>query len=245
MTKLTRRYWQWATVSLLAVAVAGCQKSDVVAPDGATISMTANPATIVLSGGIQSEPVTIVATVSNSIGVPLKGQDVRFTTTAGTLTPASGTPVGTDDFGNAVSVLTEARQSPTITARSGKATQPLQLQTANCQLSAITLSPGPLPLNTCNDTFDMTAVATDTNGAPCPALLINFVAAGTAPSTDVAATFSPPSKTTDTNGEATTTLTINSNDCSTKCVGKTCTGAFKATSGSVTSNTVQISDGIS
>ncbi|MBI1952048.1 MAG: Ig-like domain-containing protein [Acidobacteria bacterium] len=119
MTRLARRYPQWAAALFLAAALSGCQESDVVAPDGATISMTANPATIVLAGGIQdpNKPVTVIATVSNSIGVPLPGQDVRFQTTAGTLTPAAGTPIETDSFGNATTVLREARQSPTITAK--------------------------------------------------------------------------------------------------------------------------------
>src|SRR5207247_10766186 len=95
--------------------------------------MTANPASMILSGGVQVEPVTVVATVSNSIGVPLSGQDVRFTTTAGSLDPAAGSPVKTDSFGNATSILTDARQPPTITAKSGKATQTLQLHTCTCQ----------------------------------------------------------------------------------------------------------------
>jgi len=38
MTRLTRRYPQWVAAVFLAAALAGCQESDVVAPDGATIN---------------------------------------------------------------------------------------------------------------------------------------------------------------------------------------------------------------
>jgi len=243
MNTFSKRLPQWAAVSLAAILVAGCQKSDVIAPDGATIAMTANPASIILSGGVQADPVTVVATVSNSIGVPLSGQDVRFTTTAGSLDPAAGSPVRTDSFGNATSVLTDARQPPTITAKSGKATQTLQLQTATCTLSAITLSPGPtVDLITCSDSFTFTATATDTNGDVCVGILINFATSGTSPSTDVSGTFTFASKTTDANGEASTDFTVSSTDCNSKCVGKSCTGGVKATSGTVSSSSVTFND---
>ena len=246
MTRLTRRYSQWAAAGFLAAALAGCQKSDVVAPDGATISLTANPATIVLTGGIQdpNKPVTVIATVSNSIGVPLPGQDVRFQTTAGTLTPAAGTPIETDSFGNATTVLTAAQQPPTITAKSGKATQTLQLQTATCALSDIALSPSSLQLITCNDTFNVSAIATDTAGDPCTGVLINFTMTGSAPTTDVTGSFNPGSDTTDQTGLASSTLTINSTTCNSKCVGNTCTGFIKATSGNVSSSNVSIVDNV-
>ena len=245
MTWFSRRFPQWVAVAVVTIPMAGCQKSDVIAPDGATIAMTANPATIILSGGVQAEPVTVVATVSNSIGVPLSDQDVRFTTTAGSLDPAAGSPVRTDSFGNAKSVLSDAHQPPTITAKSGKATQTLQLQTATCTLSSIGLSPGPtVDLLTCSDKFTFTATATDTNGAICVGILVNFATSGSSPSTDVTGTFTFASKTTDANGEASTDFTISANDCNTKCVGKTCTGGVKATSGTVSSSSVTWNDRI-
>ncbi|HYS78672.1 MAG TPA: hypothetical protein VEO94_07520 [Candidatus Dormibacteraeota bacterium] len=230
----------------MAVIVAACQKSDVVAPDGATIALTANPATVLLSGGVQSDPVEIVATVSNSIGVPLSGQDVRFTTTAGTLTPPAGDPVRTDRFGNATTILTEARQPPTITAKSGKASQTLALQTATCTLSSIGLGPNVLDLNTCNDTFDMTATATDTSGAPCPGLLVTFAIGTVNSSTDVTLIIPAPSQITDIDGNATATVDVSATDCNSKCVGpqKTCTGGITASSGSITSALRQIIDHI-
>ena len=53
MTRLSRRYPHWAVACLLAACVAGCQKGDTVAPDGSTISLAANPATIILVSGVQ------------------------------------------------------------------------------------------------------------------------------------------------------------------------------------------------
>lgn len=251
MTRLSRRYPQWALAVSMAAALAGCQESDVVAPDGATISLTANPATILLAGGIQdpNKPVTVIATVSNSIGVPLSGQDVRFTTTAGALTPTAGTPIETDSFGNATTVLTAAQQPPTITARSGKATATLQLQTATCAISNIALSLSSVQLNSCNESINVTATATDTAGDPCIGVLINFKVTGsTTPTTDVTGSFTPAADTTDQDGEVTSALTINSttSNCSTKCqgTGNNCTGFIKATSGSISSSDVPIVDNV-
>lgn len=247
MTRLSRRYSQWAAAAFLAAVLAGCQESDVVAPDGATISLTANPATIVLALGIQDpkKPVTIIATVSSSIGVPLPGQDVRFTTTAGMLTPTAGTPIESDSFGNATTVLTAAQQPPTITAKSGKASATLQLQTAPCALASITLSPSPLPLDgVCKDfTFPLSAIATDTAGDPCVGIQVAFGLAGSA-TTDVTFSFSLAADSTDQDGEANSTVTITSASCTSKCVGAPCTGSIKATSGSVSSDPVSIVDGI-
>lgn len=245
MTRLMNSHSRWWLALSLVTLLSACQKSDVVAPDGATISLTANPATIVLVGGIQGAPVTIIATVSNGIGVPLPGQDVRFTTTAGTLTPEAGFPVETDSFGNATSILTDARQPPTIGAKSGKATAaPLQIQTATCALSGISLSPSSLQLNTCNDTFNVTAEATDTSGNPCVGVLVNFTITGNATSTDVTGSFNPGSDTTDQSGVANSTLSINPTTCNSKCVSNTCTGFIRATSGSIVSSDVLIVDNV-
>lgn len=246
MTRVRTRNSHCTLAFGLAAALLACQKTDVIAPDGATISLTANPATIILAGGIQdpSKPVTIIATVSNSIGVPLSGQDVRFTTTAGALTPQAGTPIETDSFGNATSILREAQQPPTITAKSGKAEKSLQIQTSTCALADIALSLSSLQLLTCNDTFSVTATATDTAGDPCVGILINFTMTGSNTATDVTGSFNPGSHTTDVDGEATSTLTINSSTCTSKCVGATCTGFIKASSGSVSSSNVLIVDNV-
>ena len=232
----SKRSRELPAVFLVAGLVLSCQSSDVIAPDGSTISLNANPAVIVLSGGVQSSPVTLIATVSNSMGVPLPGQDVRFTTSSGVLTPTGGLPVRSDEFGNATSILTGANTTANITAKSGKATATLQIQTATCTLSSISFGPSPLDLETCNDTFTLTANAVDTSGAPCGGILINF-STGTG-ATDVGGSFNPPSKTTNVTGDASTTFTVSTTDCNSKCVGKSCTANLKACSGSTCSTPI-------
>lgn len=224
---------------LFVIGGLACQKSDVVAPDKSTITLNATPSTIILAGGVQSVDVAIVATVANNIGVPLPGQDVRFSTTSGTLDPVGGSPVRTDRFGNATTILTEARQNATITARSGSTMATLTLNTASCQLGNIAISPSPVTFNNCTSSVTVTATATDTGGNPCPGVFLTFAQIATStPMTDVSLQFVPGSITTDADGEATTELSpASNNDCQTKCGGtNSCTGQFRASSGSVNSN---------
>ena len=246
MTFSKRCLTRTAAVLLTALIVA-CQSTDVIAPDGASISLSASPAQIVLSGGIQLDPVTILATVFNTIGVPLSGQDVRFSTSSGVLDPPAGTPVRTDKFGNATTILTEATTGPQINARSGKVTAtPLTLNAATGILSSILLNVPDQTLNACADQFGMTATALDPNGVPIKGVTIVFEFAQTG-ATFVSGSFSPISGVSDTLGEVDTNLDIDDSDCTTKCVGKSCDGlrvrAHDA-SGTVISPIVPITDAV-
>jgi hypothetical protein len=218
---MIRRSLKAAAVSL-ALLYGACQKSEVVAPDGSTLSLSATPATILTAGGTQTDPVFILATVRNSIGVPLPGQDVRFTNTSGSLDPQAGLPVPTDSNGNALTTLTGAKTTTTITATAGKATATLTLNTASCSISGISINTTPQTFTSCNDRFDIIATVTDTTGAPCVGVIVTFDAevpgGGTAPDTDVSFKFQPPSNPTDSNGQITTTISLGA-DCSTDCVG--------------------------
>jgi hypothetical protein len=217
--------------------MAGCQSSDRIAPDGSTISLNATPSSILLAGGVQAGSVTILATVDNTLGVPLPGQDVRFTTTSGVLTPQGGTPVRSNQDGNAITVLTGATQNTTITAKSGKVSQTLQLSTTTCTIGSIVISPTTVTLNDCSTSIDVTANVADTNGDPCVGVLVTFATVPVTPATDVVVTFTPPAPKTDANGDATTSLTPQSTDCNTKCFGGSniCTGSFAASAGGVKS----------
>src|SRR5262245_49907342 len=144
---------------LLVLAVA-CDESETIAPDGSTITLNANPAQVIQDdSGQQIVDVMVVATVRNSIGVPLPGQDVRFTTNSGVLTPPGNTPIETDDLGNASCVLTDATVGPQITATSGKAAANITLSAAKGEVSSILLNISATDLNDCSDTFDLTATA--------------------------------------------------------------------------------------
>jgi hypothetical protein len=234
------------STALIALCVVFCQSSEKIAPDGSTITLTATPATIVLSNGVQAAPVDILATVRSNLGLPLPGQDVRFSTTTGVLDPTGGTPVRTDDNGNALTILSVATQNATITATSGKATQSLTLNTATCNLSSIALDQSILDFATCTDTVTLTATATDTNGGACAGVLLTFNTATIDATTDVKIQASPGSKTTDAAGEAAFIVSLVANDCATKCQGggNTCTGSVFVSAGTVRSGSILISDSV-
>ena len=230
---------------LVMLAAIACQKSETIAPDGSTITLTANPAQVVLVAGVQVAPVAIVATVRNTIGVPLPGQDVRFTTTSGTLDPPGSIPISTDSFGNATCTLTGATVGPQITATSGKATANLTLTSGTGQVSSIVLTPSdPQDLASCTATFDFTAKAVGPTGTGVTGVLLFFEFATTA-NTNMTGSFAPSNGTTDVNGEVKTTLTINATTCADRCqTGKDCTSQIRARDqGSlIFSNLVTIND---
>ncbi|HEV8201274.1 MAG TPA: hypothetical protein VGS03_14755 [Candidatus Polarisedimenticolia bacterium] len=234
----------------LLLGALACEDSDKVPPEDSTISLAANPATILISNGQQAGPVNILATVYNGIGVPLKGQDVRFTQTSGDLTPPPGIPVRTDDLGNAVTTLNNATTNTTITAKSGKATATLQLQTTTCNISTVEIDPTVLNFTACADSLALTATVTDTTGDPCVNVSVAFklVDGPTPPGDeDVTINISPGSVRTDSAGQATTQVSLGQADCDTKCPGLDCNPSGRvitATSGATTSGDVAINTSI-
>jgi len=234
---------------LLVLAVVACQSSETIAPDGSTISLAATPAVIVTSGGVQANDVSILATVRNSIGVALPGQDVRFTTTSGVLTPQAGLPVSTDKFGNATTVLTSATTTATVAATSGKATASITLQTTTCNISTVTLDGSPnftscTPTEVAGGAFTLTVTVTDTSQKPCVGIAVSFTSSvASLPPTDIALVFSPSQGNTDSTGTSKTTLTLDQQNCSSKCTGKNCNTSLQgaeAVAGSITSTAVPV-----
>jgi hypothetical protein len=218
-----------AAAFLVGFLVIGCESSEVVAPEGATIDLTATPAQIVLANGVQNSPVTLLAVVRNGIGVPLPGQDVRFTTTSGILDPVAGTPVETDDNGNAICTLTGATTGPTITVSSGKAMDTLTLTAATGVLATIQLAPGIVPISSCGDTPTLTATALDPDGDPVEGVSIEVIVTDAGGSSVPNISFPDSPGVTDAMGEVTFTLTLVAGDCNTKCgSGMTCTATFVA-----------------
>jgi hypothetical protein len=244
--------------AILATFLAGgiffiaCHSSEVVAPDGATISLSANPAQVIINNGLQSVPVTILATVRDTVGVPLPGQDVRFTTTNGILTPPIGIPVATDHLGNATVTLTGAQQAPQITATSGKATANLSLTAGTAPICFITLTPSDAQnITDCGDSFDFTV---DVKDCSSPAKEVVgariFFESVTNPNDKdpVVLRFNPSNGTTDVAGEVTFTVALDPSSCSTLCSDpmKNCSTQIHAkdASGLFVSNPVDILDGI-
>lgn len=212
---------------VLAVIAAGglllgalaCEDSDKVPPEDSTISLSANPAQVIIEGNQQLVPVTLIATVRNSIGVPLPGQDVRFTTTNGVLTPTAATPIRTNDIGNATAILDNATQGPQVTATSGKATVSLTLTAGSAAVCTLTLSTlDPLDIETCADTFEFTVLAEDCDGEPVQGVRLIFELNNSSNNPDaVTGTFNPPNGTTDADGQLTATLSLNAGTCASKC----------------------------
>jgi hypothetical protein len=221
--------------------MASCRGADQIAPDGSTITLAANPATIILVGGSGSSDV--VATVSSGAGVPLKDQDVRFSATAGSLfdadgNPAANIPIRTDDLGNAhVTLVTTT--TTTVTAKSGKATGSLSLSTVNGNLSAILINQvftaGCLTDSTftsCSDKLCLEAQAVDDEGNGIAGVVLVFsldnetsTAGGT-----FGGVFSPATQaTTDAGGFARASFQIASSSCTTTCSGgESCEGDLLA-----------------
>ena len=225
-----------AAGSLLLGALA-CEKSDKVPPADSTLSLAASPATILLSNGAQAGDVTVLATVYNSIGVPLPGQDVRFTMNSGDLTPLAGTPVRSNDIGNAVTILRNATTTTTITAKSGMANATLQLQTTTCNVSSVDLDLSTLNFTACTDQLTLTATVSDTSGDPCTNLSVVFKGDPAPEQDDVTLNISPGTVRTDGTGKAVTVISLGS-DCDQKCPGMDCNvsqRSITATAGATTS----------
>ena len=217
--------------------------------------MTASPAQIVLDAtNLQTSPITILATVRSSMGVPLVGQDVRFTTNTGILsfpgtsTPAAGVPVETDGHGNARVELNGATTSATITGSSGKTTDTLNITAAKGEIAQILLSVTPTSFSSCSDKISMTATVVDSDGAAVKDVSISFerITSG-----GPALSFTNNPKLTDASGQVTSEMSFsNQTECQNKCGTDTNSNNLdcsftvhaKTTFGSFTSNRVDITD---
>jgi hypothetical protein len=119
-------------------------------------------------------------------------------------------------------------------------------------LALITLTPSTAQaVNSCADTFNFTAIATDLQGTPLAGIPISFafppVVGGTQTFAGMAL-FTPSSALTDANGEAGTTLTFNPTSCTNFCFDPAgdCTAQFSAhdASSTIFSNSVTMLDNI-
>ena len=164
-----------AALGLLAagLAASGCEDSNPVAPAESTITVSANPQTVVVPSGGGSGTTEIVARVRAKNGTPLPGQEVTFSSTGGTLSPPAETPLTTDNNGQSVSILTTT-SAATVTARSGGITGMTQIQTAPGNLAQFILQVVPNELTGCNDDLTLTAMVATTTGDPVQGILVIF-----------------------------------------------------------------------
>jgi len=153
--------------------LAACESSDPVAPEGSTITVSANPQTVITPGGLPGAA-EITAIVRGENGTRFPGQEVTFDSSAGTLNPVGGTIVLTDDDGVSSCTLTTT-SATTITARSGVITGTTQVQTSPADLSTFVLDVLPdTTLDSCNDIFELTATVRDTMGVGVQGVLVIF-----------------------------------------------------------------------
>ncbi len=210
------RIW---TVALMALALlpafAGCENnSDPTAPADSTITVSANPQTVVVPTG-QQGTTEITATLRSKNGTRLPDQEITFSSTAGTLVPPAETALISDDQGQAKCSLVTT-SSATITARSGGISGMTQIQTAPGDLAQFELLVAPVQvLTNCNDELTLTATVRTTTGDPVAGVLVIFDEDST---TLLAGSFSPGTqRTTDVAGEAVVTWRPSQSQCESKC----------------------------
>lgn len=159
---------------LMASAVAllhGCDKASPVAPEGSTLTLTANPSQITSATGTS----TITAIARKPNGSPVvRGTEVRFITNLGTIDPVATT----DDSGIAHATLRGD-------GRFGKATVSAQVGTAaataptvdieiGIAAGSIVLQPSPTNIGVTGGTVNLVALVRDSRGQPMAGAPVNF-----------------------------------------------------------------------
>ena len=229
-------------VIVILIVLAACESSDKLPPKGATVTVAANPSTIPLASTqacIDLLKITscgqteVVATVASELGLPLPGQDVRFSSTAGRLflgspanpIDAANIPIRTDKFGNAtVDLITST--TATVTAKSGAASGTLTINTVSGNLSSILLntdlsSSGCNPnlgLTSCGQTLCFVAKAVDATGRGIQGIVLLFnLQNNVLNGNELKGAFVNSAVTTDANGEAPSKFTPDGGTCPTNC----------------------------
>lgn len=224
-------------VTSAAILLPACDKASPVAPDGTTVSLSANPSQVSSTTGAS----TITAIVRKANGTPVvRGTEVRFATNLGSVE----TLAETDNDGIArVTLRGDGRQgTATVTASvGGTVTTPPTTtpptgggttQTAGgssveveigLSSGSIVLQPTPTFVGVTGGTINLVALVRDSRGQPLAGAGVNFT-------TDLGRLNSGGRiVNTDSNGQARDTLTITQED----------VDAFRATSFSVTAQTTK------
>jgi len=198
---------------VLFLPILGCGKASPVAPNGTTITLTANPSLIQSSTGTS----TITAVVIKPNGTPAtSGTQVRFTTDLGTIDPIEPT----DRNGIAVATLRgdgrfgKATVTASVSGSSGSGgtggTPPASGPTVAVQIGnsakSITLQANPPNVAVADTSVKLVALVRDSNGQPLAGAGVNFTATiGTLRSGGAIVT-------TGANGQATDTLNLKAAD---------------------------------
>jgi hypothetical protein len=203
----------------LLLALMGCSAVDYVAPEGTTLTLTANPSTVPVNGGTST--LTVVGTKTSGFPLP-DGTVITFITTLGSVTPQAEIHGGV-----ATAVLASTGQSgeASVTARSGNAVSEAVVVTIGVAATTLTLTATPATLPAGGGTSNLVAVVFDDSGVPIQGATVVFQTTG-------GTLFSGGSPVvTNSRGEATDTLTT------------TVEASVTATAGSASDNiTVPVED---
>lgn len=218
-TNLARRLFGLLVSVLMLLALPTCEFVDPTAPEGASISISANPTFIDVDG--EESAITVIISEANGTNVP-DDTVVNFTTTLGTIPARVGTREGVAQV-----TLTSGGQAgvATVTARSGATDNEVSVEVVvGAILESLTLSANPSALGPGGGSTEVKAIAFGDDGEPLAGVPVTFAAdAGALASAGVI-------QRTDENGETTDTLTTDQ------------TTNVTVTSGSQTANTtVQVS----
>jgi PKD domain/Invasin, domain 3 len=154
---------------LLVGAAVACDKASPVAPEGTTLTLSANPAQIPSTNGSS----TIRAVVRRANGAPVfPGTEVRFDTTLGTIQNI----VQTNDSGVAEAVLTGAgRQGMATVSASVGAVMPVTVMVEIGSVARnITVQASPTNLTGSGGRVNLLALVRDSQGLPLPNIGVNF-----------------------------------------------------------------------
>ncbi len=228
------RLTRLALVAFVGVGASACQKVALLAPSGSTITLTASATTLPLNG-----TTTLLATIVQNSGYPPHSDtQVTFTTTLGTVTPAtaatdtngqvsvqfnagssSGTATITATSGGATGTTTSGTGS-TASTSSGSNVVKIAVGAAAVGTVAIAASPGTVSANGGSST--VTASVRDSNGNALASVPVTFTTDNGSLSAAVVST--------DTGGNAQATITTN------KTAKVTATAGVSSTSGSTTTS---------
>jgi adhesin/invasin len=183
-----------ATGPVLALLVAGCDKSPLTAPTDSAVTLFANNTVVALNGSVE-----ITANVTEPGGVPVQnGTQVVFTTTLGVLDPSEART----SSGRATVRLIAGGASGLAQVRAfsgGAQAEALEIRVGAAAATQVTVSATPSAVGADGGTVEILVVATGENNRRLPGVPVNF---GTS-----AGVLRDATVITDGNGEARTQLT--------------------------------------
>ncbi|HEX3703121.1 MAG TPA: Ig-like domain-containing protein [Vicinamibacterales bacterium] len=202
-------------VAAVSFAIGGCQKVPLLAPSGSSITLTASNTAVPVNGTVR-----LTAQILEAAGTPPhSGTLVTFTTTLGTIEPAS---VETDANGLAVTTFKAgtANGDATITANSGGASaagnNAVKVAVGTAGIGRVAVNANPTQVPSIGGSSLISATVFDVNGNALPSALVSF--------STTAGSLSATVGTTDANGVASTTLQTSSTAIVTASAGATSTG---------------------